>query len=138
MPSVFYVSSCTVLRCACSCLVYVLSGDLCCFVLDKVIVHEWGHLRWGLFEEYPIGTDIKQNFYYSTTTNSLEPSRCTVNVKGRNRNRRTGAPCKIDPVTSFPESDCRFYPTPTMAKKQASLMYEQFLQSVSTTYIHVS
>ncbi|KAF6020746.1 hypothetical protein EB796_020902 [Bugula neritina] len=44
----------------------------------------------------------------------------------------TGAPCKMDPVTSLPEPDCRYYPDRRQTKASSSLMYYHFLPSIST------
>ena len=95
-----------------------------------MLVHEWGHLRWGLFDEYPIGSDTTEHFYNSPSTNTLEASRCNIDVKGRLRHRRTGANCKIDAATSLPEADCRYYPNKDQTKATASLMYYHFLPTV--------
>ncbi|XP_067949142.1 calcium-activated chloride channel regulator 3A-1-like isoform X2 [Watersipora subatra] len=100
--------------------------------LEKVIVHEWGHLRWGLFDEYPIGDQVTEHFYQSPTTNTIEPSRCNINVKGRMRHRVTGANCKIDPKTSLPESDCRYYPDRAATSAESSFMYYHYLPSVES------
>lgn len=97
---------------------------------EKVLVHEWGHLRWGLFDEYPIGEDITEHFYQSPTTNTIEPSRCNINVVGRMRHSETGADCKLDPATSLPESKCRFYANRAQTKALSSFMYYHFLPSV--------
>ena len=52
---------------------------MCSFLIKiytgRVLVHEWGHYRWGLFNEYadPIGDpDNYQEFYYSPRTQSWE------------------------------------------------------------------
>mgnify|MGYP001795951420 FL=1 len=95
-----------------------------------MIVHEWGHLRWGLFDEYPIGDNIRDHFYNSITTGELEPTRCSRGVRGMTRNRRTGEQCKLDPLTSMPEADCRFYENDDQTKALGSLMYSTSLTSV--------
>ncbi|XP_038061541.1 calcium-activated chloride channel regulator 1-like isoform X2 [Patiria miniata] len=48
--------------------------------LGRVLVHEWGHLRWGLFDEYPdaVGDpDNYQEFYFSPLTQQFEGVRCS-------------------------------------------------------------
>ncbi|ELU16490.1 hypothetical protein CAPTEDRAFT_137927 [Capitella teleta] len=43
--------------------------------LEKVLVHEWGHLRFGVFDEYPLSPN--QNFYV-TSAGMVESSRCSL------------------------------------------------------------
>ena len=50
------------------------------FISYKVMVHEWGHLRWGLLDEYPYTYD--ERFYYSPSTNGIEDTRCTASLLG--------------------------------------------------------
>ena len=114
--------------------VLLICESLLLFFLEKVLVHEWGHLRWGLFDEYPIGGDITEHFYQSPSTNTIEASKCNINVLGRNRHRMTGDDCVIDPDTSLPEEDCRFYPNRAQTKALSSLMYYHFLPSVCINY----
>ena len=45
------------------------------FITGRVLVHEWGHYRWGLFDEYadPVGDpDNYQEFYWSGNTQQWE------------------------------------------------------------------
>ncbi|XP_072168409.1 calcium-activated chloride channel regulator 1-like [Diadema setosum] len=54
--------------------------------LGRVLAHEWGHLRWGLFNEYPdpIGDpDHFAYFYQSPSDNKWKPTSCSsaYNVK---------------------------------------------------------
>ncbi|XP_038061542.1 calcium-activated chloride channel regulator 1-like [Patiria miniata] len=52
--------------------------------LGRMLVHEWGHLRWGLFDEYPdaVGDpDNYQEFYFSPITNQFEGVRCSYDYK---------------------------------------------------------
>jgi len=90
------------------------------------LVHEWGHLRWGLFDEYPIGDEITEHFYQSPTTNKIEASRCNIQIQGRLRNRLTGALCVLDLATSLPEPDCRYYPDRRQPRASSSLMYYHY------------
>ncbi|PIK45852.1 putative calcium-activated chloride channel regulator 1-like [Apostichopus japonicus] len=46
----------------------------------RVLVHEWGHYRWGLFNEYPdhiTDQDRAKDFYYSERKRRYEPVTCT-------------------------------------------------------------
>lgn len=92
------------------------------------MIHEWGHLRWGLFEEYPVGD--KDHFYISEL-NRVEPTRCNIHIQGRMRNRRSDSECVIDPKTSLPETDCRFYPSANQTTATGSIMSHHFLPTVS-------
>ncbi|XP_071944257.1 calcium-activated chloride channel regulator 4A-like [Antedon mediterranea] len=42
----------------------------------RVLVHEWGHLRWGLGDEYP----NLDHFYPSTKTKRIEGVRCSLDI----------------------------------------------------------
>lgn len=97
----------------------------------KVLVHEWGHLRWGLFDEYPVSSDIREHFYYSPRTGSIEASKCNDNIKGNQRHRITLSSCKINATSSLPEEHCRFYANEAASKGTSSMMYYQYLSSVS-------
>ncbi|XP_072023459.1 calcium-activated chloride channel regulator 1-like [Amphiura filiformis] len=53
--------------------------------LGRILVHEWGHYRWGLFDEYPdpVGdSDNYQEFYFSMVTNQWEAVRCSYGYNG--------------------------------------------------------
>ncbi|XP_070578301.1 calcium-activated chloride channel regulator 1-like [Ptychodera flava] len=45
----------------------------------KTMVHEWGHLRYGVFDEYP--TDENKQHYFSTK-GAVEAIRCSAAIKG--------------------------------------------------------
>ena len=101
-------------------------------------MHEWGHLRWGLFDEYPITGDITEHFYISPTTNNIQPTRCNINVVGELINEATQVACNIDPATSLPEANCRFIPDSARTQALASFMYRQELPSVGLHYFLLS
>ncbi|KAJ8028766.1 Calcium-activated chloride channel regulator 1 [Holothuria leucospilota] len=45
----------------------------------RLLVHEWGHFRWGLFNEYPDSVEddrYSDHFYLSSTTGLYEPVAC--------------------------------------------------------------
>ncbi|XP_033007554.1 calcium-activated chloride channel regulator 1-like [Lacerta agilis] len=95
----------------------------------RVFVHEWAHLRWGVFDEY----NVDAPFYATGGDNLPEATRCSTDFTGRyifplgsNQYRR----CKIDPQTQLYEHGCIFFPN----KRQdtaASIMYLQSLPSVT-------
>ena len=34
-------------------------------LIDKALIHEWAHYRWGIFDEYP--SDGSKAFYFNET-----------------------------------------------------------------------
>uniref|UniRef100_A0A670IIQ7 Calcium-activated chloride channel regulator 1-like n=1 Tax=Podarcis muralis TaxID=64176 RepID=A0A670IIQ7_PODMU len=95
----------------------------------RVLVHEWAHLRWGVFDEY--NDDAP---FYSPGGNSMpEATRCPATFKGSYvvlLADGTTRPCKVEPKTQLYESGCQFIPeknqnTPT------SIMYVQSIPSVT-------
>jgi hypothetical protein len=51
----------------------------------QLVVHEWGHLRYGVFDEYPLDGD--QKFYFAG--NGWEAVRCSLAIKGTKDNTTT-------------------------------------------------
>ncbi|XP_069838025.1 calcium-activated chloride channel regulator 1-like [Dendropsophus ebraccatus] len=97
----------------------------------KVFVHEWAHLRWGVFEEH----NNDQPFYFSGK-GQVEATRCSAALTGTYRVRHTHIPCKtrpcsIDPVTGLFAAGCTFLPEETSSSAAASIMYSPGLPSVS-------
>ncbi|XP_052070311.1 calcium-activated chloride channel regulator 1-like isoform X1 [Mytilus californianus] len=88
----------------------LFAGELAGFgEIGDVFVHEWGHLRWGLYDEYAsfeeAGLESPSAFYLDDGT--WKPTRCTEEVTGRNINMFTGAPCTVT-EDGIPEKDCVF------------------------------
>nr|XP_002731901.1 PREDICTED: calcium-activated chloride channel regulator 4-like [Saccoglossus kowalevskii] len=101
----------------------------------KVLVHEWGHLRWGLFDEY--ATDDKSHFYLNENRH-VEPTRCSRHVSGIALNWRNGKRCNRKPENGvLPNKWCRFYPELDVNKQNAtgSYMHMNFLDTV-TEFCH--
>jgi hypothetical protein len=48
----------------------------------QAIVHEWGHLRYGLKDEYPIPTDGYKRFYETDGGLNYEATRCSLDLTG--------------------------------------------------------
>ncbi|NWJ05827.1 CLCA1 regulator, partial [Crypturellus undulatus] len=97
----------------------------------RVFVHEWAHLRWGVFDEY----NSDAPFYVSTNSGkaSVEATRCSTRVTGApvfqecNGNNCNVRACSYD--GQLYEAGCTFVPD----KQQnitASIMYMQSLSSV--------
>ncbi|XP_044882979.1 calcium-activated chloride channel regulator 1-like [Mauremys mutica] len=99
----------------------------------KVFVHEWAHLRWGVFDEY----NNDAPFYVSVDSGkaSVEATRCSTSVTGKyivqscTGNSCTTRECKYDKQTKLYEAECKFVPDKTQ-NAPASIMYMQSLPSV--------
>ncbi|XP_078418023.1 LOW QUALITY PROTEIN: calcium-activated chloride channel regulator 1-like [Cetorhinus maximus] len=91
----------------------------------KVFVHEWAHLRWGVFDEY----NELVPFYLSD--NEIKTTRCSKGIKGKTALCTGGScsPCSIDSSTGLPNSDCMFFPDKNQLSS-ASIMYLQGLPEV--------
>ncbi|XP_078264018.1 calcium-activated chloride channel regulator 1-like [Rhinoraja longicauda] len=92
---------------------------------DRVFVHEWAHLQWGVFDEY---NDLAP-FYFSDQ--DFHATGCSKEIKGESAicNRGSCEPCSIDSNTRLPSRDCMFFPDKTQTTA-ASIMYLQGLKDV--------
>ncbi|XP_070559943.1 calcium-activated chloride channel regulator 1-like [Ptychodera flava] len=95
----------------------------------KVVVHEWGHLRWGLFDEYAI--DDNEHFYFDEI-GRVEPTRCSADISGQSydiyKNYRR---CNTDPESGvMPGTGCRFFPDLYGNDGTSSFLYANYLDSV--------
>ncbi|KAI8482146.1 chloride channel [Branchiostoma belcheri] len=99
----------------------------------KTFVHEWGHLRWGLFDEYGYEDPSGESYphFYRPSVGGVQPTRCSAKVDGTHRNMVTGARCQLDPTTGVYEPECRFYPLPQSNQATASYMFMHFLDKVT-------
>uniref|UniRef100_A0A671S898 Calcium-activated chloride channel regulator 4-like n=1 Tax=Sinocyclocheilus anshuiensis TaxID=1608454 RepID=A0A671S898_9TELE len=73
----------------------------------RVFVHEWAHLRWGVYDEY----SEEKPFYYSN--GRIEATRCSKNMEGQFYKVTAGGSlqlCRIDPQISLPTDGCTFFP----------------------------
>ncbi|XP_053101853.1 calcium-activated chloride channel regulator 1-like [Hemicordylus capensis] len=94
----------------------------------RVFVHEWAHLRWGVFDEY--NNDAP---FYATGINKAEATRCSADVKGKYIFQPSKGPireCKVERRTGLYESGCQFVPEKQQSTP-ASIMYMQSLSSVT-------
>ncbi|XP_010634985.1 calcium-activated chloride channel regulator 4-like [Fukomys damarensis] len=97
----------------------------------RLLVHEWAHLRWGVFDEYN-----EDRPFYSGKSKTIEATRCSTGMSGTNSvykcqggsciTRR----CRIDSTTKLYEKDCQFFPDKVQTEK-ASIMFMQSVDSVS-------
>ncbi|XP_077189227.1 calcium-activated chloride channel regulator 1-like [Paroedura picta] len=94
----------------------------------RVLVHEWAHLRWGVFDEY--NNDAP---FYTAGQNEVEATRCSVDVTGQyvfpTKDGKTRT-CKYDHRTQVYEAGCQFVPDRKQSTP-ASIMYMQSLSSVT-------
>nr|KAG5687427.1 hypothetical protein BaRGS_019826 [Batillaria attramentaria] len=94
---------------------------------EKTLVHEWAHLRWGLFDEYPIDSQDAEFYRYN---GAWQPTRCSTEVEGSILNELTSKQCSFDYFTGKPEKTCRFFPRMKSNQAVASLMFMQYLESI--------
>ncbi|CAL4083093.1 unnamed protein product, partial [Meganyctiphanes norvegica] len=92
----------------------------------KVLLHEWAHLRWGVFDEYPNPMDFTEPFYVADDL-QVHVTGCTDEVSGWLRTE-TGEECHAD-ATGRPDYDCHFYADDRNTIR-GSLMNLYYLQSV--------
>ncbi|XP_046333944.2 calcium-activated chloride channel regulator 1-like [Haliotis rufescens] len=95
---------------------------------EKTLVHEWAHLRWGLFDEYPI--DPQDTPFYRHA-GKWEPVRCSTEVEGVLRSERTKGECPFDMYTGQPGDGCKFYPIMKHNQGVSSIMFMQYLDSIT-------
>uniref|UniRef100_A0A8C8R9S1 Calcium-activated chloride channel N-terminal domain-containing protein n=1 Tax=Pelusios castaneus TaxID=367368 RepID=A0A8C8R9S1_9SAUR len=100
----------------------------------KVFVHEWAHLRWGVFDEY----NNDAPFYVSDNSGNtiVEATRCSANITGKYVVQNCAGDncirnCSYDNQTKLYEAGCTFVPD-VIQNTPASIMYMQSLASVST------
>ncbi|XP_066480668.1 calcium-activated chloride channel regulator 1-like [Tiliqua scincoides] len=94
----------------------------------RVFVHEWAHLRWGVFDEYNYDAP-----FYVTGPNKAEATRCSAGITGRyifETGTGETRPCKIERQTGLYETGCLFVPE-RKQNSSASIMYMQSLSSVT-------
>eukprot|EP00069_Balaena_mysticetus_P003094 bmy_16487T0 len=89
----------------------------------RLFVHEWAHLRWGVFDEY----NDDEPFY---------SAKCSRGITGINRvykcqgNSCVTSRCKIDSKTKLYQKDCQFFPDKYQTEK-TSIMFMQGIDSVA-------
>ncbi|XP_072690451.1 calcium-activated chloride channel regulator 1 [Canis lupus baileyi] len=96
---------------------------------ERVFVHEWAHLRWGVYDEY----NNDQKFYLSN--GKKEAVRCSAGISGKNVIKKCQGgscitkSCKLDKVTGLYEEGCEFIPYDRQTEP-ASIMFSQSIDSV--------
>ncbi|KAM3915692.1 calcium-activated chloride channel regulator 1-like [Leptodactylus fuscus] len=99
----------------------------------RVFVHEWAHLRWGVYDEYN-----EEKPYYVAGHSKIEATRCSLDILGSNIIKTSechGEDCPInschfDTATGLYEEGCMFVPD-TFQFSQESIMYSQGLSKVT-------
>ncbi|XP_018411397.1 PREDICTED: epithelial chloride channel protein-like, partial [Nanorana parkeri] len=99
----------------------------------RVLVHEWAHLRWGVYDEY---NDEKP--YYLSQYGKIEATRCSVDLFGVNIIQTSQChgescptrSCNFDPDTGLYEQGCAFLPDKSQFVRE-SIMYSQALNDIT-------
>ncbi|XP_061406630.1 calcium-activated chloride channel regulator 1-like [Lethenteron reissneri] len=97
----------------------------------RAFVHEWGHFRWGLFDEY----SEEEPFYVDGK--NPEFTRCSKDITGGigKVTCRVDGTCAVDKCTiestGLPEKGCSFLPDEIQTAKE-SIMGLQWINSVNT------
>nr|XP_002731900.1 PREDICTED: epithelial chloride channel protein-like [Saccoglossus kowalevskii] len=96
--------------------------------VGRLLVHEWAHLHWGVFDEYPTHDD---DYFYVSANGKIEATRCSLQIKGSYKQRGSVKDCDFRNITKLQKADCHFIPTLSNASDSASLMYMQFLPTIT-------
>ncbi|XP_075247267.1 uncharacterized protein LOC142340535 isoform X38 [Convolutriloba macropyga] len=78
--------------------------------VGKLLVREWGHLRWGLFDESGSSDESPTKLFYHGMDGSLHPTRCSAQIEGKPQDAVTGGMCQIGLDTDLPSDTCLFMP----------------------------
>ena len=93
-------------------------------------MHEWGHLRWGLRDEYPV--DGYPGFYRDSD-GEVTAVKCGKFMKGRHIDYRHGDICSLDRSTGLPPSTC-YFKADTVSGVEASIMFYHNVSGVSLSH----
>uniref|UniRef100_H2ZFE2 Calcium-activated chloride channel N-terminal domain-containing protein n=1 Tax=Ciona savignyi TaxID=51511 RepID=H2ZFE2_CIOSA len=106
----------------------------------KTVIHEWAHLRWGVYDEY--ATEGYEPFYYSTQIYDqgyVEATRCPLSLTGHTvypnpQNGNKLEACHANSSNNYmPNEGCVFIPNGPYGQPDdldASLMSHQFMDQV--------
>ncbi|CAH1799912.1 unnamed protein product [Owenia fusiformis] len=97
---------------------------------EKVIVHEWSHLRYGVYDEYGGGGNEPR--FYTTQFGDIEATRCSLGFSGKLVNIQTGSEgCSY--ASGLPDGNCRYQDDRFQNRDgYGSLMYKQFLPQITS------
>ncbi|XP_038601903.1 calcium-activated chloride channel regulator 2 [Tachyglossus aculeatus] len=93
----------------------------------RVFVHEWAHLRWGVFDEYN-----NEKPFYMAGENQVKVTRCSSNLSGIfvcEKSNCIQGDCVINELTGLFKEGCMFIHNDTQTAR-GSIMYMQSLSSV--------
>ena len=91
-------------------------------------MHEWGHLRYGLRDEYPV--DGYPTFYRDSDR-EWTAVKCGKYMKGSHIDSRHGGKCMLNRNIARPPSTCYFEADPDDAGVEASIMFYHNVPGVS-------
>ncbi|KAF8790573.1 Calcium-activated chloride channel regulator like protein [Argiope bruennichi] len=94
---------------------------------ERQLVHEWAHLRYGVFDEYGIPGDKRYPMFYHENS-KIRPTSCVRDIKGWIESR-DGGPCTMN-LDGEVDSDCIFIPNMHSNEAKASIMYMPFIPSM--------
>ena len=98
------------------------------YFTGPTIVHEWGHLRWGLWDEYPVFGGEK---FHLNSNRHVSPVMCGKHMKGKLEDSVTGGNCTINSSTALPTDTCQFKPDKNFPGVTASMMCFHYISEVS-------
>ncbi|XP_060560512.1 calcium-activated chloride channel regulator 1-like [Ruditapes philippinarum] len=96
---------------------------------DNVIVHEFGHLRYGLYDEYPIFSNSSQFYQHD---GEWKPTRCTGEIEGKigiGKYCTESHACDYKNTRKILDGKCNFCPNQNQ-NEEASLMGYQWIHAV--------
>ncbi|XP_046656009.1 calcium-activated chloride channel regulator 4A-like [Daphnia pulicaria] len=98
---------------------------------EKVFVHEWSHLRYGVFDEYGYQGDKKYPLFYKEPNDQeIQVNLCSDTPPiFTTKDLVTQGPCKIDPATGVYDNNCAYQLSPAFLP-DSSLMSVHSLDSV--------
>ncbi|GBL73827.1 Calcium-activated chloride channel regulator 4 [Araneus ventricosus] len=94
---------------------------------ERQLVHEWAHLRYGVFDEYGIPGDKRYPMFYHEN-GKIRPTSCVRDIKGWIESR-DGGPCTMN-LDGEVDNDCIFIPNMHSNEAKASIMYMPFIPSM--------
>ncbi|XP_046561281.1 calcium-activated chloride channel regulator family member 3-like [Haliotis rubra] len=97
----------------------------------RVLVHEFAHLRFGVFDEYGIpGSRQHPVYYVDDTGTTVRPTACSTDITGYFSNKVEGSRCEPVDSEELVNKDCSFLPDVNNNTATVSVMYAQFLKEV--------
>ncbi|XP_062600921.1 calcium-activated chloride channel regulator 1-like [Saccostrea cucullata] len=102
---------------------------------DKILVHLWGHFRWGLFDEHgdkesPM-QDLNTNTWFYPSEGTFKPNICAKDIIGKRELSycESQMQCSLD-ENGLPEKDCKFCADESGNAVKGSIMGKPGISSV--------